>query len=89
MTLEEHLQLCDMKTHAFFNKLLPLLRENVPYGFLPMDASGLAKRFSVSRTYCYLMLESLIIADILIRRNGTYICPPMIGDLVAPCVNKK
>jgi hypothetical protein len=89
MTLQERIDLCDIKTQVFFKKLFPLLKKNVPYGFLPMDAYGLARRFSVSRTYCYVMLESLKIAEILINAKVGYACPPMIGDLVAPCVNKK
>lgn len=83
MTLEEMINECDIKTAVFFRTIKSLLRRGEPYGWLPMDARGLAKHLSVSQSFCYAKLESLRAQGILAKGKKGYYCPALVRDWIA------
>ena len=82
MTLQEQLNQCDILTHQFFNKILPLLEQGKPYAWLPVDAGGLARRLSASHSYCYAKLESLRAQGILAKGSRGYYCPALFAKWI-------
>lgn len=75
MTLEQRIKECDIRTAIFFHMIKYLFSQGAPYGWLPVGVLGLAKRLSVSQSFCYARLESLRAQGILAKGKRGYYCP--------------